>query len=298
MTVTGTPGGGGSLRSSPTAWIHHSFGISGSPELRCVNWTTRRSGSTRASRRSRRRAETTLETVAAGTRQTSSGIETGLAWAARNSGESAPPGAVSCTSAAWPGRCGTACVRGCAKPAATALGANAKAARMTPMVSRRPFKRRKQSTNVAYIGLGANLGEREATIRAAVDELALRPDIELIRVSSLRETHPVGIEDQPRFLNGVAMVETTLGAVELLAALLTIERKLGRDRTASTPGGPRPIDLDLLLYGNATIDEAGLQVPHPRLHERRFALEPLAEIAPGLVIPGRGQVSALLAELE
>jgi 2-amino-4-hydroxy-6-hydroxymethyldihydropteridine diphosphokinase len=169
---------------------------------------------------------------------------------------------------------------------------------MTPMVRRRPFKRGKQSTNIAYIGLGANLGEREATIRAAVDELALRPDTELIRVSSLRETDPVGIEDQPRFLNGAAMVETTLGAVELLAALLTIERKLGRDRAASTPGGPRPIDLDLLLYGNATIDEARMQVPHPRLHERRFVLEPLAEIAPELVIPGRGQVLALLAELE
>ena len=169
---------------------------------------------------------------------------------------------------------------------------------MTPMVSRRPFKREKQSTNVAYIGLGANLGEREETIRAAVDELVDGPETALLQISELRETDPVGIEDQPTFLNGVAMVATTLGARELLAELLTIERRLGRDRAASSPGGPRPIDLDLLLYGSSTVDEPGLQIPHPRLYERRFVLEPLAEISPRLVIPGRGQVSALLAELE
>ena len=169
---------------------------------------------------------------------------------------------------------------------------------MTPMVRRRPFKREKQSTNVAYIGLGANLGEREKTIRAAVDELVAGPETALLLISELRETDPVGVEDQPRFLNGAAMVATTLSARELLAELLTIERRLGRDRSASSPGGPRPIDLDLLVYGNATVDQPGLQVPHPRLHERRFVLEPLAEISPRLVIPGRGQVSALLAELE
>jgi 2-amino-4-hydroxy-6-hydroxymethyldihydropteridine diphosphokinase len=169
---------------------------------------------------------------------------------------------------------------------------------MTPMVRRRPFKREKQSTNVAYIGLGANLGEREETIRAAVGELVDGPETALLLISELRETDPVGIEDQPKFLNGVAMVATTLGARELLVELLTIERRLGRDRAASSPGGPRPIDLDLLLYGSATVDEPGLQIPHPRLHERRFVLEPLADINPRLVVPGRGQVSALLAELE
>jgi 2-amino-4-hydroxy-6-hydroxymethyldihydropteridine diphosphokinase len=166
------------------------------------------------------------------------------------------------------------------------------------MVSRRPFKREKQSTNVAYIGLGANLGEREETIRAAVDQLVDGPETALLQISELRETDPVGIEDQPTFLNGVAMVATTLSARELLTELLAIERRLGRDRAVSPPGGPRPIDLDLLLYGSATVDEPGLEVPHPRLHERRFVLEPLAEISPRLVIPGRGQVSALLAELE
>ena len=169
---------------------------------------------------------------------------------------------------------------------------------MTPMVRRRPFKREKQSTNVAYIGLGANLGERETTIRTALDQLTAGPETALLQISELRETDPVGIEDQPRFLNGVAKVTTTLGPRELLAELLAIERRLGRDRTASAPGGPRPIDLDLLVYGSASVDEPGLQVPHPRLHERRFVLEPLAEINPQLVIPGRGQVSALLAELE
>jgi 2-amino-4-hydroxy-6-hydroxymethyldihydropteridine diphosphokinase len=94
------------------------------------------------------------------------------------------------------------------------------------------------------------------------------------------------------------MIGTTASARELLDSLLELERRLGRDRTASPPGGPRTIDLDLLLYGDATIDQPGLEVPHPRLHERRFVLEPLAEIRPRLVIPKRGRVSALLAELE
>jgi 2-amino-4-hydroxy-6-hydroxymethyldihydropteridine diphosphokinase len=169
---------------------------------------------------------------------------------------------------------------------------------MTPMVRIRPFKQRKQSTTTAYIGLGANLGNRKGTIRRALEAIDDAGDTWLLLVSSLRETEPVGYLDQPRFLNGVAMIGTTATARELLDSLLELERRLGRDRTASPPGGPRTIDLDLLLYGDATIDQPGLQVPHPRLHERRFVLEPLAEIRPRLVIPGRGRVSALLAELE
>src|SRR3954468_19163263 len=172
ITVTGTPGGGGSLTSSPMSWIHHSFGRSGSPALRGVNGTSLRSGSARWSSRSCLRATTTRLACAAGTRQTSSASETGLAFAARSSGESAPPALVSCTRTAEPRAGATVLACGCAKPAAAALGAIASAARMTPMVSRRPFNRGKQSTNIAYIGLGANLGEREATIGAAVDELA------------------------------------------------------------------------------------------------------------------------------
>jgi 2-amino-4-hydroxy-6-hydroxymethyldihydropteridine diphosphokinase len=136
----------------------------------------------------------------------------------------------------------------------------------------------------AYVGLGSNLGDREATIRAALDALAEEDGIEVVAVSSLRDTEPVGVGPQPRFLNGAAELETTLSARELLDRLLETERRLGRTRV---PGehGPRTIDLDLLLYGDETIDEPGLTIPHPRLHERPFVLEPLAELAaelPGL----------------
>jgi 2-amino-4-hydroxy-6-hydroxymethyldihydropteridine diphosphokinase len=142
----------------------------------------------------------------------------------------------------------------------------------------------------AYVGLGANLGDREATIRAALEAL---PGV--VAVSSLRETDPVGVTDQPQYLNGVAALETGLSPRELLDALLAVERELGRERRERW--GPRTIDLDLLLYGEETIDEPGLTVPHPRLHERRFALEPLSELAPDALIPGRGRVAAVLAEL-
>ena len=116
--------------------------------------------------------------------------------------------------------------------------------------------------------------------------------------STLRETEPVGYLDQPSFLNGAAQLETALPPRELLERLLEIESRLGRVRGEGPRFGPRTIDLDLLLYGDETIDEPGLTVPHPRLAERRFALEPLAELAPGLEIPGLGPVQALLAELE
>jgi 2-amino-4-hydroxy-6-hydroxymethyldihydropteridine diphosphokinase len=145
----------------------------------------------------------------------------------------------------------------------------------------------------AYVGLGANLGERETTIRAAVEALDAEDGIVVVAVSALRETEPVGVGDQPLFLNGAAALETELAAPELLARLLEIEQRFGRVRI---PGehGPRTLDLDLLLYGNETIEEPGLTLPHPRLHERRFVLEPLAELDPGLVIPGRGVVESLL----
>ncbi len=146
-----------------------------------------------------------------------------------------------------------------------------------------------------YVGLGANLGDRERTLGAAVAALAGEPGIELVAVSTLRETEPVGVGDQPRFLNGAAELDTSLAARELLDRLLAVEQRFGRVRI---PGehGPRTLDLDLLLYGDESIDEAGLAVPHPRLHERRFVLEPLAELAPALVVPGRGDVESLLAE--
>jgi 2-amino-4-hydroxy-6-hydroxymethyldihydropteridine diphosphokinase len=149
----------------------------------------------------------------------------------------------------------------------------------------------------AYVGLGANLGSRRETLEEA---LRLLEDIEGVAVvarSTLRETDPMGVVDQPRFLNGAVALDTELAPEELLEALLAIERRLGRIRHG-TRWGPRTIDLDLLLYGDQVVDEPGLDVPHPRLRERRFALEPLAELDPGLVVPGAGKVSELLAALD
>ena len=130
----------------------------------------------------------------------------------------------------------------------------------------------------AYVGLGANLGDREAALRGAVERLVAAPEVEVVAVSSFRETDPVGpVLDQPRFLNGAVALETTLPARVLLELLLRIEREFGR-RREGPPGGPRTLDLDLLLYGDERIEEPGLRVPHPRLHERAFVLEPLEEL--------------------
>jgi 2-amino-4-hydroxy-6-hydroxymethyldihydropteridine diphosphokinase len=150
----------------------------------------------------------------------------------------------------------------------------------------------------AFVGLGSNLGDREATLRAAVARIGGLAQTELRSVSSFRDTEPVGYLDQPRFLNGVVELQTGLSPRELLGSLLNLERAFGRDRSASPQQGPRTLDLDLLLYGNETIAEPGLEVPHPRLHERRFVLEPLAELDPALVVPGRGEVHTLIAKLD
>ena len=149
----------------------------------------------------------------------------------------------------------------------------------------------------AYVGLGANLGDREATIRRALVLLGERPGVDILLVSTLRETEPVGYLDQPPFLNGAAMIETTLDPERLLAELLDIELELGRDRRGAR-NGPRTIDLDLLLYGDLGVEMPGLTVPHPRLHERAFALEPLFELDPTLRIPGRETVAEALARLD
>jgi len=146
----------------------------------------------------------------------------------------------------------------------------------------------------AYVGLGANLGDREATIRRALELLAAQPDVEVVAVSTLRETDPVGFEEQPRFLNGAAALETELGPRALLDRLLLAERELGRVRGDGPRFGPRTIDLDLLLYGDEVVDEPGLTVPHPRLAERRFALEPLHELDPELTLPDGRTVQDLL----
>jgi 2-amino-4-hydroxy-6-hydroxymethyldihydropteridine diphosphokinase len=162
------------------------------------------------------------------------------------------------------------------------------------------YRRRTRIADVttAFVGIGSNLGEPESQIGSALELLAAEDGIELLAVSTLRETEPVGYLDQPNFLNGAARLETELSARELLQRLLAIEARLGRVRGEGPRFGPRTIDLDLLVYGYETIDEPGLTVPHPRLAERRFALEPLAELDPDLEIPGLGPVQALLAELE
>ena len=152
---------------------------------------------------------------------------------------------------------------------------------------------------IAYVGLGSNLGGREATLREAVRRLGELDGIEVAAVSSFRETDPVGKLDQPRFVNGVAALETSLPARELLDCLLEVERALGRDRNVEERWGPRTIDLDLLLYGDEAIDVPGLQVPHPRLTERAFVLEPLLELAPELRLPdGRALRDLYDPELE
>ena len=146
----------------------------------------------------------------------------------------------------------------------------------------------------AYVGLGANLGDREGTIRRAVELLAATPGIEVVAVSALRETDPVGYADQPRFLNGVVALETELAPRALLERLLAVERELGRVRGEGPRFGPRPIDLDLLVHGCEVVDEPGLVVPHPRLAERRFVLEPLHELDPELTLPDGRRIADLL----
>jgi 2-amino-4-hydroxy-6-hydroxymethyldihydropteridine diphosphokinase len=150
----------------------------------------------------------------------------------------------------------------------------------------------------AFVGLGSNLGDRESNLRAAVGRLRGLPGTEVLGVSRFRDTEPVGYLDQPRFLNGAVELRTDLGPRALLEALLELERAFGRDRSTGPPQGPRTLDLDLLLYGDETIAEPGLTVPHPRLHERVFVLEPLVELDPGLEVPGKGPVQALLSELD
>lgn len=149
----------------------------------------------------------------------------------------------------------------------------------------------------SFVGLGANLGDPRAQIERALDLLSAENGVEVVAVSALRDTDPVGYEDQPRFLNGAVELRTSLDARRLLGRLLMIERRLGRVRGDGPRFGPRTIDLDLLLYGDEVIDEPGLVIPHPRLHERRFVLEPLAELDPAIEIPGRGSVQTLLAGL-
>lgn len=141
----------------------------------------------------------------------------------------------------------------------------------------------------AYVGLGGNVGVAEDTLRAAIRALDALPSTRLVRASRLYRTPAWGRVEQPDFVNAVVAIDTTLAPRALLDALLGVERAHGRERDAEARRwGPRTLDLDLLLYGDASIDEPGLHVPHPHLHERGFVLVPLCEIAPEVVIPGHG----------
>jgi 2-amino-4-hydroxy-6-hydroxymethyldihydropteridine diphosphokinase len=152
----------------------------------------------------------------------------------------------------------------------------------------------KRETRNAYLSLGSNLGDREENLRAAIARLDPLGDI--TAVSSFYETEPVDFLDQPWFLNCVVLLETDLSAQMLLQRLLAIERAMGRERLQSK--GPRLIDIDILLFGKEVIREPGLTIPHPALHERRFVLEPLAEIAPEVVHPVlKKSVTALLSSM-
>jgi 2-amino-4-hydroxy-6-hydroxymethyldihydropteridine diphosphokinase len=148
----------------------------------------------------------------------------------------------------------------------------------------------------AYVALGSNLRDPAAQVRAGFEALAMLPDSRVAAVSSLYLTAPVGHLDQPDFVNAVALIETALAPRALLEELLAIERQFGRVR--GVPNGPRTLDLDILLYGDESHEDEALTIPHPRMHERAFVLAPLAEIAPDVMIPGRGSASALAASVE
>lgn len=144
----------------------------------------------------------------------------------------------------------------------------------------------------AFVALGANLGDRLATLRAAVGELAALGDV--TAVSTVYETEPVGFAEQPAYLNAVAALETSVPALDLLRALLAIERRQGRER--SFANAPRTLDLDLLMYGDEELATPVLTLPHPRMHERAFVLVPLNEIAPDIVLQRTGTTPAMALE--
>jgi 2-amino-4-hydroxy-6-hydroxymethyldihydropteridine diphosphokinase len=150
--------------------------------------------------------------------------------------------------------------------------------------------------NEVYIALGSNLDDPAANVRAGFEALAMLPDTRLAAVSSLYANPPVGYADQPDFVNAVARIETGLAPQALLDALLEVERRFGRVR--DFPNAPRTLDLDIVLYGSEVITQPDLTIPHPRMHERAFVLVPLAEIAPNVVVPGRGPVSVLAQHVE
>jgi 2-amino-4-hydroxy-6-hydroxymethyldihydropteridine diphosphokinase len=152
------------------------------------------------------------------------------------------------------------------------------------------------TTHRAFVALGSNLAEPEAQVRQAFAALARLPRTRLLAQSSLYRSAPVGFAEQPDFINAVALIATETAAHDLLESLLEIERGFGRIRDFRN--APRILDLDLLLYGDSMLHEAGLTLPHPRMHERAFVLLPLLEIAPDCVIPGKGRAADWLAHVK
>jgi 2-amino-4-hydroxy-6-hydroxymethyldihydropteridine diphosphokinase len=149
---------------------------------------------------------------------------------------------------------------------------------------------------IVYLGLGSNVGDSEALLQSALDQLNAR-DLKLLRVSSLYETEPIGLREQRWFLNLVAEFQTELFPKQLLHRIEKVEKELGRKRTVRN--GPRTIDIDILLYGNAVVKTEALEIPHPRYRERRFTLAPLAELNPELRDPvTRRSMAAMLAALK
>ena len=148
----------------------------------------------------------------------------------------------------------------------------------------------------AFVALGSNLANPPAQLRRATIALGRLPDTRFVAGSRWYRTAPVGDADQPQYLNAVVHLRTALAPYTLLGALLLIESAQGRIRGPER-WGPRTLDLDLVLYGDIVLDDPRLTLPHPRLHERRFVLEPLAELAPDLEIPGRGRVLRVLMDL-
>jgi 2-amino-4-hydroxy-6-hydroxymethyldihydropteridine diphosphokinase len=138
----------------------------------------------------------------------------------------------------------------------------------------------------AYIAMGSNLGDRCANIQGGLDAINGLESTTLLRCSTIIETEPIGPGEQSQYLNGVCLIETDLEPRMLLESLLEIEALFGRDRASEQRWGARTLDLDVLIFGDREIDEPGLTIPHPRLHQRLFVLEPLCELAPRLMIPG------------
>jgi len=157
----------------------------------------------------------------------------------------------------------------------------------------------RQMKTIAYIALGSNIGDKGGTLMSALKMMSDVPGIEVRRISQFIATAPVGgPEDQPEYLNAAAEIETTLSPPELLAALQAIEKSLGRDRAVEQRWGPRTCDLDILLMGDIVVDTPPLTIPHPRMHERLFVLQPLSTIAPHAIHPVLGKtIAELLTEV-